>query len=88
MRSLFISILAVFFLFAQLDLTLHTYENHKDGQICELCVSASQLSHALHSQTAYVTLDIAFGYTDNFANSGKTHNRQYFYTPRAPPIYL
>lgn len=85
MKSLNLLVLAITLLLSQLGTLDHVYSEHQSGEVCDYCISAPSLDHAITNSVQ----------THFSNNASQQHNEQTqetlsasairFYAARAPP---
>lgn len=76
------------FVVGQWELIEHVYEDHPDETLCELCLAANSLDHAIHSQSAELQLEVQAQSGETIATTPYAQAHVRYYAARAPPYFL
>ncbi len=88
MNRLHITIFAVILLFSQWGSADHVYHLHDSAEVCDYCLSAHALDHAISSVTQYVFTPSFQQFQPELLWMPVSSNDIHYYSVRAPPRFI
>lgn len=85
MNRLNFIILAVTLLLSQLGSVEHAYSEHKTGEVCDYCVSAPSLDHAISGSSSFNFSNNTSQQYSELTQTSLATKAIRFYAARAPP---
>ena len=85
MKRLNLIILTVTLLLSQMGMLDHVYSEHDSGEVCDYCLSAPSLDHAITSSVQTDFSNNASQQHNELTQESLSANAIRFYAARAPP---
>lgn len=88
MNRLHITIFALLLLLGQWGSFDHAYHQHDSGEVCDFCLSAQALDHAISASTPLVFATSFQIFQPRSHQLHTSDNSFHYFTARAPPRFI
>lgn len=88
MKHLHLIVLTVTLLLSQWGTIDHVYQEHTAGEVCDFCISAKSLDHAVTSSSQSIALIKQMQRPEILAQASTSKSVTRYYAVRAPPRFI